>query len=69
MKTLLTHIREIRDEKAGKVVPAYAIDRELRERSGLSQSEIDEQAAELEEAGLVHVGRCVNGYFYELTEE
>ena len=66
---LLEAIRNIHAQKAGRVVPGYAIDHELRQLAGLSQADLDGQAAELVEAGFINIGRYINGQWYQLVEE
>ena len=66
---LLEAIRTVHARKAGKVVPGYALDYELRQLTGLSQRELDEQAEELEEAGFVRIGNTLNGKWYQIVEE
>jgi len=66
---LLEAIRDIHARKAGKVVPDYALDYELRKLTGLSQAELDEQAAELEEVGIIRIGNSLNCKWYQLVEE
>ena len=68
MDTLLSVIRQICSEKSGKLVPSYALDREIRERMKISQKEIDGQAAELEEVGLIRTGESLNNKWYQAVE-
>lgn len=66
---LLEAIRTVHARKARKVVPGYALDYELRQLTGLSQRELDEQAEELEEAGFIRIGDSINNKWYQLVEE
>ena len=71
METLLTTIRRITEENTARGKwPAWPLLRNLRDaRPDLTTEQIQAEAAELEEAGLVHIGRAISDSYYELIEQ
>lgn len=71
METLLTTIRRITEENAAQgKEPAWPLLRNLRAaRQDLTTEQIQAEAAELEEAGLIHVGRAISDSYYEPIEQ
>ena len=71
MEKLLTTIRRITEENAAKgKEPAWPLLRNLRAaRPDLTTDQIQAEASELEEAGLIHVGRAISDSYYELIEQ
>ena len=71
METLLATIRRVTDENiARNQEPPTAGLQEIRAaRPDLATEQIEEEAAELEEVGLIHVGRTINDYYYQLIQQ
>lgn len=71
METLLTTIRRITEENAAQgKEPAWPLLMDLRgARPDLTIEQIQAEADELEEAGLIHVGRSISDLYYELIEQ
>ena len=66
---LIDIIREITQEKrAAHIVPEYALGRELRDRSGMSDAHLKAHAASLVQFGLIRTGRTLNDDYYQLIE-
>lgn len=71
MDTLLTIIRRITEENASKgKEPAWPLMRNLRDAMpDRTAEEIQAEADELVEAGLIRVGRAISDNYYELIEQ
>lgn len=71
MDTLLTIIRRITEENASKgKEPALPLMRNLRDAMpDRTAEEIQAEADELVEAGLIRVGRAISDNYYELIEQ
>lgn len=71
METLLATIRRVTEENITRSQePPTARLQEIRAaRPDLTTEQIEEEAAELEDAGLIQIGRTINDYYYKLIEE
>lgn len=71
METLLATIRRVTEENiARNQEPPTARLQEIRAaRPDLTTEQIEAEAAELEEVGLIHVGRTINDYYYQLIQQ
>ena len=71
MDTLLTIIRRITEENASKgKEPVWPLMRNLRDAMpDRTAEEIQAEADELVEAGLIRVGRAISDNYYELIEQ
>lgn len=71
MDTLLTIIRRLTEENASKgKEPAWPLMRNLRDAMpDRTFEEIQAEADELVEAGLIRVGRAISHNYYELIEQ
>jgi len=71
METLLATIRRVTEENiARNQEPPNARLREISAaRPDLTTEQIEEEAAELEEVGLIRVGRTINDYYYQLIQQ